>query len=941
MGRSDFANLLRGLASAICLIAALSMGTVGAARRTWALDIPLTVKENADVGVSGYPVSAVMPLPRGAFSDARSLGIRGTPSQVDVLERWPGDGSLRHVMVHFQAGLQTHGGAIRHFVDEGPVRPEQPVRLRESSDAFVVTTGPIRFRIRKNGFNLLDRVWYDRDGTGTFETGELIVLPRSHNGGVFIPRSGAGPMQYDSESRDLHWTVEERGPMRVVIRVDSPARFYSTTSHRHGFAVRIYAYGGRPFIKIDYQIQNSARNGARSWPLYLEALGLDLSLNLEGSSTVAFGLGNGEVLRKSRDGGALLAQEIHNRFRIFSEPDGTPLYDSGSMQNGTGPEGFIDVSDSKHGVMAVIRNFWQMWPNGLAVNARNKLSLQLFPPWSAQWHDGEISPSGLYWIEDMQHVTKEVLLFFHGAAIQDAKLLRLARTFQFPPTPAVPTDWYRATRATLDLGGVIPPAETIPTTPDRRRPTYRADGFDPEDWYDPSSPFYGAAWVNFYDPEPGYRGISCTTGGWPYSGAHLVATGNPADYFESEAHGQGELNLRPEWMSRYLHDRDWDRLRLTENPYCGGRWRIFEGSGVSRLAAPPLPGTGGEQPVYYARDDQHGWFYHVAESYFMTGNPWVRDWYRFISQFRRVRLDRLDPFPDTSSRATGHSLHQVIQAYRITGDRSLLNRFRDHLRTHLRPDQDPAYGDQRSTVEEGGGGFQTGYLMRAIATYLEEVNARGDRQAYAEGFSYLSGLMEWNCNFGNFPYYFNAREGGKGQSSGTGLTLVDPQAWYYWHTGKQKYLDQINQYLTTGINGGEKPYGQFKEWSGQFEGRWYLHVRHTPRPDKTPPPPVIDLKAFRTGPSSVRLTWTAPSDAARYHIVWAPKPIAAESSTDPSVRNWWAANAIGPTLKPVAGKQQSLTIDTGSAAVVHAALFAFDSNANMSAMSNVAKAITE
>ena len=64
--------------------------------------------------------------------------------------------------------------------------------------------------------------------------------------------------------------------------------------------------------------------------------------------------------------------------------------------------------------MAAVRNFWQTWPNGLAVDAGNKLSLQLFPAWSAQWHDKQLSPSGLYWLEDMQHVYKEALLYFHG-----------------------------------------------------------------------------------------------------------------------------------------------------------------------------------------------------------------------------------------------------------------------------------------------------------------------------------------------------------------------------------------------------------------------------------------------------------------------------------------------------------------------------------------------
>jgi len=118
----------------------------------------------------------------------------------------------------------------------------------------------------------------------------------------------------------------------------------------------------------------------------------------------------------------------------------------------------------------------------------------------------------------------------------------------------------------------------------------------------------------------------------------------------------------------------------------------------------------------------------------------------------------------------------------------LLDAFTAYLRTYLRPAQDPGYGDQRSDVEESGGGFQTGYLMRVLVNYLEEVRAAGDWQAYAEGFNYLSGLMEWNYHFGNFPYYFDARQGGVGHSDGSGLTLVDPQAWYLLAHGPWRLL---------------------------------------------------------------------------------------------------------------------------------------------------------
>ena len=923
---------------AICFVMSIFLISIGAPGGAATLDVPLTVKENAGVGASGYPVSVVIPLAEGLCTDPSELGIKGLPSQVEVLERWPRDNSLRHVLVHFQPTVKKSGDAVYHFSGDGQTLPSRRVKVTDTSSAVTVTNGPLKFTIKKSGFNILDRVWWDADADGLFRDSELMIKSNARNGGVFVPRNGAGVTQFDTSRTDLAVAVEERGPMRAVIRVEAPAKFKSTANHLHGFAVRIYAYAGQPFVRIEYQLQNSAKNVVKSWPLYFEAMNLDFRLNLTGTQTARFGLGNGKVQTIPLGGGSFLAQEAHNRFRIRTLPKSKIVYDSGVLSNGAGPDGFIDVRDAQRGVTAVLRNFWQMWPNGLEVNSQSKLSLQLFPPWSAQWYEEKPSASGLYWVEDMQHVYKEALLYFHGKGTSNASLIRLARTFQFPPVAMVPTDWHRQTRATLDLGGVIPPPETIPDAPNRRKPFYHTEGFDPNDWYDPTGPFYGAGWVNFYDPEPGYRAVACMHGGWPYSSAQSIATGNPADYFEAEAHGQSELNLRPEWMTRYRHDTDWKRLQLTENPYCGGRWRIFEGNGISKLAAAPLAGTGKEEPVYYTRDDQHGWFYHVAESYFITGNPWILDWYRFIAQFRRARLDRLDPFPDTSSRATGHALNHVLQAYRVTGDNTLLTRLGDHIRTYLRPEQDPHYGDQSTSVEPDGGGFQTGYLVRFLVDYLEEVRAKGDRQAYAEGFNYLSGFMEWNYNYGNFPYYFDARSGGEGVSSGTGLTLVDPQAWYYWHTGKHRFLDQIDTFMTTGINGGETSYGQFDKWTGQFEGRYYLFAKNTVRAIPEPPAAITDLTATITAASTLRLDWTAPAGGTRYHIVWSTRPIVEAQSVDPALCNWWAAQAVGPDLAPVPGRVQNLSIPIGSATTVYAAIFTFDEEDNMSAMSNVAEA---
>jgi hypothetical protein len=168
--------------------------------------------------------------------------------------------------------------------------------------------------------------------------------------------------------------------------------------------------------------------------------------------------------------------------------------------------------------------------------------------------------------------------------------------------------------------------------------------------------------------------------------------------------------------------------------------------------------------------------------------------------------------------------------------------------------------------------------------------------------------------------------------------MADPQAWYYWHTGKRKYFDQLVRYAEKGINN-DQPKGRLpdraKNWTGGFQGRWVQHVFKNEKTDITPPEGVSDLKAIMNG-AKVKLEWTAPKEAVRYHIVWSEKPISEKTTTDTNVINWWAANPIGPDILPKPGEKQSVVIEHDRSKAFYAAMFSFDKNDNMSLMSNLA-----
>ena len=256
------------------------------------------------------------------------------------------------------------------------------------------------------------------------------------------------------------------------------------------------------------------------------------------------------------------------------------------------------------------------------------------------------------------------------------------------------------------------------------------------------------------------------------------------------------------------------------------------------------------------RDDQHGWFYHVEEAYYATGNLWIRDWYRFVGEFRRVFLERKETWPDGSSRGIGHALAHALQAYRVTGNPAL-----------RLTGQTPAVVALKGSILATGGRdssccppppfesvFMTGYLARALINYLEEVE--GDGAGVEE---VVRGFVRWNVEHANFGYNVNPTNPNlQGVSSGTALTMGDPQAWYAWKRGDTAAAAHLNQYIATGINGGDQPYADLTQWTGDFVGRLTQFVRDG-APDSPPPPPPAPPPSR---PPSLTAAFTRPAAAA-------------------------------------------------------------------------------
>ena len=328
------------------------------------LRLPITVKDVVGLGADGWPVSAVIPLPYGRYqkvSDFRLMGSDDSSvlAHFSVLDRWwAKDRSIRHLKVDFQPTVEPYletnestGKAIYYLRDDGAAGGgDGGVSVVDREGRIDVVTGPLRFTVNKRSFNILDQVWLDRNADGEFADGELVVQADENNGAV-LSRRPNGERLWDSQRQDVTVRIEESGPLRVVIRAEAPTKTEGAAGHLHGFAVRIYAYAGKPYVKIDYQLQNSDRQPTYAEPLYFDSLDLQFKLRAQGNPDIRIGTGDGRILKRKRGEGLQLAQELHDVFSV-REAGETERLASGKVA-----DGFIDLGDEDGGAAAFVRFF--------------------------------------------------------------------------------------------------------------------------------------------------------------------------------------------------------------------------------------------------------------------------------------------------------------------------------------------------------------------------------------------------------------------------------------------------------------------------------------------------------------------------------------------------------------------------------------------------------
>ncbi len=401
----------------LLLLIALSAWSSGEGRAQ-EIDIPLTVRETAGLARHQYPVTSGVPLPRGLIKSARLLQLmdrqgRFVPAVIEEVARWPEDGSLQWVQVHFAASLPANG-QLAYFLRRvgGLPRFPSPIGLSRHSEGVEVVTGPLRLVMGGPSRQLLDQVWVDENWGYDFSARTRIL-----DSGRFRMALKSGGNNYGvGPWNENRVEVEEANAFRAVIKVSGTFVSREAGVAPLDYVARVTVYGGKTYFKLGLRLVRPCGSGTGEFPV--EEFSLETQLNLDPLSR-RFALGGGDRDHQGH------FDRTSNVFLTLERPDSYRLSlveaDEAAAEGGAGREpdprtlrrrvakefrsnlGWADLSDERHGLALGVKQFRHLYPKAFEIKKAGSLIARLIPEQAKPW---KIPAGGSR--------THQMLFYFHG-----------------------------------------------------------------------------------------------------------------------------------------------------------------------------------------------------------------------------------------------------------------------------------------------------------------------------------------------------------------------------------------------------------------------------------------------------------------------------------------------------------------------------------------------
>lgn len=359
--------------------------------------------------------SVAIPFPKGILKESEKTvivdGDKVVPSQERVTAYWP-DGSIKWLLIHFLADLPGNKGKSLYckLIESDKLIPENPVSIAIEANGTVITSGDFRVGLKQAG-----------------ESGVFSFVDR---GGVqFKEEEIVGPMLYHSDGEPFFvhigekgWEVIESGPIRAVLQ--TCGKHCSETGEEWmDYVLRVYAFAGKPWIQLEYQIINreeGERQRIKGMTLSFHPIPKDSSQIRKALATSNY-LSN---IRKS-SGEEKLNFLIDADYVVYDANEHIP-----ETFYGTFWADWYDKSENR-GVCATLYQAYQNLPKSLEVDACG-LNIGILPK---DFVD--------YQLWQGMARTHRLFLHFHGAEETPESLNVRSLQFQMPDRAAISPKVYQ------------------------------------------------------------------------------------------------------------------------------------------------------------------------------------------------------------------------------------------------------------------------------------------------------------------------------------------------------------------------------------------------------------------------------------------------------------------------------------------------------------------
>jgi len=773
--------------------------------------VKVSLLEEAGVDRSASSIRFGFPCPQGGLFDPvniRLLDAQGQdiPAQFTATAFWPDD-SLKWVLVDFLTALKA--GEDRHVTVElgrqvKRAAAKSPLRVEDGAAHLAILTGPLRFVINKQRFNLFDRVILARNGG----RGDVDLLAPGQPGMVLRDEKG---QEFTSAGRPPDRVqIEQQGPLKAVVRIEG----------------QYAAADGAPYLRYIARLTfwANSRRAEVSWTTVNDYLATEFT-DLTSLTWPVLPAG------EEKYGRLFLTDELGRlhgvsgrALALFQRDDRRATCTvEGTDQAVTRAPGMAECGSGRGAVRVAIQDFWQRWPKGFEWDG-SRLSIHLLPPQPGPDYGRDLPHyllfnlcEGKYRFKWGMAFTERFTVEFSAAGGAEELYAEVNR----PVVAVIPAHWYAQTGA---LGRVAPPLEKQFAAWDKyvadsfraymeRKAQIREYGFlNYGDWYGERGRNWGN---NEYDLAHGLFQQFLRTGHRDYYRWALVAARHQADVDIVHAYPDPFYvgGMVPHSVG---HTGAWSEQ--TEH----GTWEARYDSMVTAA-------------------NGHNWADGLMDAWCLSGDPVILQSALLMGEHIVWAMSPTFKALGTHERSAGWALKTILALYRQTYDPEYLAAARRIVAVALREqkfDQGGAWphilpldhsNGQPNVM--GNNLFLIGVLLGGLQAYHEEVQDPAVERSLVAGAQWVA--KSWDEGAGGWPY--SATPEGKPlypATTGLNMLIIQPLAYVAKRTSDDRLWRIVESALAAVAIGGREAFGKSLAQQLHFAGgtlallqEWYAANR--------------------------------------------------------------------------------------------------------------------